>query len=63
MELTNEQIEWQDFVDNSTFELINKLIPNDEQIDWNIESILTIRDTICKVLVEKSICTEQEFYP
>ena len=63
MELTNEQIERQDFVDNLTFEFLNKLIPNDEQIDWDIESISTIRNTVCKVLVDKGICTEQEFYP
>ncbi len=37
MELTNEQIERQDFVDHLTFEFMNKLIPNDEQQDNKID--------------------------
>ena len=63
MELSQKQIERQDFVDNATFEFIKSLIPNDKQIDWDIESIGIVRDAVCKVLVAKQVCTEQEFYP
>ena len=63
MELSENQIKRQDFVDNATLEFINALIPSDKQLDWDIESIATVRDAVCKVLVEKQVCTEQEFYP
>ena len=63
MELSNKQIKRQDYVDNATFAFINSLIPNDKQLDWDIESIAIVRDTVCKVLIDKQVCTEQEFYP
>ena len=63
MELSEQQIKRQDFVDNTTFEFINSLIPNDKQIDWDIDSIAQVRNAVSKVLIEKKICTEQEFYP
>ena len=63
MELSKEQIRRQDFVDNATHEFINSLIPNEKQIDWDMESIAQVRNAVCKVLIEKHICTEQDFYP
>lgn len=63
MELSNKQIERQDFVDNATFEFINSLIPKDKQIDWDIDSIAIVRDAVRRVLEAKQVCTEQEFYP
>lgn len=63
MELTAQQIERQDFVDNALFELINKLIPSEKEMEWDIEIISEIRDAIQSQLVEKGFCTEQEFYP
>ena len=63
MELTNEQIERQDFVDNAIFNMINELIPSDKEMEWNIEAIGKIRDAIQFQLVERGFCTEQEFYP
>lgn len=63
MELTKEQIERQDFVDNVIFNMINELIPSDKEMEWNIESIGEIRDAIQSQLVERGFCTEQEFYP
>ena len=62
MELTQQQIQRQDFVDNAIFGLINELIPSDKEMDWDIEAIGTIRDTIQAQLVERGFCTEQEFY-
>lgn len=63
MELTDEQIERQDFVDNAIYNLINELIPSDNEMDWDIEVIGDIRDTIQSHLVEKGLCLEQDFYP
>ena len=63
MELTKQQIERQDFVDNAIFELINELIPSEKEMEWDIEAIGEIRDALQSQLVAKGICTEQEFYP
>ena len=63
MELTRQQIERQDFVDNAVYELINELIPSENEMDWNIEVISEVRDTIQSLLVDRGFCTEQEFYP
>ena len=63
MELTVQQIERQDFVDNAIFELTNELIPSEKEMEWDIQIISEIRDAIQSQLVEKGFCTEQEFYP
>ena len=34
--LTKQELERQDFVDNQIFELIQKLLPASAQIDWDI---------------------------
>jgi len=39
MELTQKQIERQDFVDNSIFALLQTLNTTDKLIDWDIEII------------------------
>ena len=63
MELTTQQIERQDIVDNAIFNLINELIPSDNEMEWNIEAIGEIRDAIQSRIVTKGFCTKQEFYP
>ncbi|MCR5065136.1 MAG: hypothetical protein K6A67_05130 [Bacteroidales bacterium] len=63
MELTKQQIERQDFVDNAIFELINKLIPSDKKMEWDIEAIGEIRDAIQAYFVGRGFCTGKEFYP
>ncbi|HEY4487631.1 MAG TPA: hypothetical protein VI483_02595 [Candidatus Paceibacterota bacterium] len=64
MTLTKKQIERQDFVDNSIFELINDLLPSDKKIDWDIELIANVRETIRKeALGKSSIADEKGFYP
>ena len=63
MALTAQQIERQDFVDNAIYNLINELIPFDKEMEWNIEAIAEIRDAFQAQLVERGICTAQEFYP
>ena len=63
MELNKKQIERQDFVDNSIFELLQSLNPTDKNFDWDIEMIANIRDEIQYYIIEKVNCSEQEFYP
>ena len=63
MELTSEQLERQDFVDTAIYDLLNEVTPSEHQIPWDIELIGDIRDLIQEKLVERGICTEQEFYP
>lgn len=63
MELTKEQIERQDFVDNATFNFINSIIPNENQIEWDIDSIAQVREKVWDVIKFRNICSEQEFYP
>lgn len=63
MELTRQQIERQDFVDNAIFDLMNRLIPSDKEMEWDIEAIGEVRDVILSQFERKGICTEMEFYP
>ena len=63
MKLTDQQIARQDFVDNAIYNIINELIPSDKEMDWNIEVIGEVRDAIQVKLVERGLCTEQEFNP
>ena len=61
--LSKKQIERQDFVDNSIFELLQSLNPTEKHFDWDIEMIGSIRDIIKARIIEKTNCSEQEFYP
>ncbi len=63
-ELSEEQIERQDYVDNAVYELIKKINPTDKHIEWDIELIGEVRDSIIECLVQKlGITDEQNFYP
>ena len=63
-ELTKQQIARQDFVDNKIFELINILIPASKRIEWDIEVIGNIRESLREEIVEKvKIMNESKFYP
>jgi len=64
MELTKENIERQDFVDNEIQNLIENLNPAEIKINWNIENIAKIREAIRIVIVENlNLCNEFDFYP
>ena len=63
MELTKIQIDQQDFVDNTIFDLLKTLNPTSKELDWDIEMIGNIRDVIRVWIIEKTDCSEQEFYP
>jgi hypothetical protein len=61
---SEDQIKRQDFVDNQIYDLVNLLIPSTREIEWDIEMIADIRDTIQHWLVDKyKIVDELEFYP
>jgi hypothetical protein len=62
--LTNLEISRQDYVDSVIFKLIQSLNPTKQPIEWDIEMIGDIRDTIEDWIVAKmKICTEKDFYP
>ncbi len=63
-ELTDKQIERQDFVDNAIFNLIQSLNTTDKAINWDIEMIGEVRDVTRKWMIERlKITDEQSFYP
>ena len=62
-EMTNEQLERQDFVDNAIFSLIQEINPTSQTISWDIEMIGNIRDAIVNELEKKLGITEFEIYP
>ena len=61
---SEDQIKRQDFVDNQIYDLVKRLIPSTREIEWDIEMIADIRDTIQHWLVDRyKIVNELEFYP
>jgi hypothetical protein len=51
-------------VDNEIYHLVRRLNPSTREIEWNIEMIGDIRDTIQHWLVDRyKIFDELEFYP
>ena len=62
--LSDDQIRRQDFVDNQIYDLVKRLNPSRRELEWNIEMIGDIRDTIQHWLVDQyKIVDELEFYP
>ena len=62
--LTSLEIFRQDYVDGEIFQLIQSLNPTQQPIEWDIEMIGDIRDTIQDWIVDKmKLCTEWDFYP
>jgi hypothetical protein len=63
-ELTDKQIDRQDFVDNAIFQLVQRVNSTDKNIEWDIEMIGEVRDVIRQWIVERmTITDEQTFYP
>ena len=61
---TEDPIKRQNFVDNKIYDLVKRLNPSTKEIDWNIEMIGDIRDTIQHWFVDRyKIVDELEFYP
>jgi len=62
-EMTDEQLERQDFVDNAVFSLIQEVNPTNKPIDWDIEMIGKVRDVVIGELEKKLGISEFEIYP
>lgn len=63
-ELTDKQIDRQDFVDNAIFHLVQAVNPTDRSIEWDIEMISEIRNVIREWIIKRmKITDEQTFYP
>ena len=62
-ELTDEQITRLDFVHNAIFNLMQDLVPDGKELEWDISIISEVADDICDYLVKKGICTEMGFAP
>lgn len=61
---SDEQLNRQDFVDNEIFDLVKRLIPSTREIEWDIEMIGEIRETIQHWLLDRyKIVEELKFYP
>ena len=61
---SEEELKRQDFVDNEIYDLVKRLAPSKKEVEWNIEMIADVRDTIQHWLVDKyKIVGELEFYP
>lgn len=63
--MNEEQLQRQDLVDNTIFQMLCDLHPHDggEVGGWDIELIGGLRDLVQQWFVDKGICTEEEFYP
>jgi len=62
--LSDEQLKRQGFVDNEIFDLLKRLNPSRSEIEWDIQMIGDIRDTIQHWLVDRyKMADELEFYP
>lgn len=63
-ELTEKEINRQDYVDNQIYKLIVEINPTQALIPWDIEMIGDIRNKLKIWIVdEMALCEEQEFYP
>jgi hypothetical protein len=62
--LSEDQINRQHFVDNEIYDLVKRLVTSTKEIEWNIEMIADIRDTIQHWLIDRyKTGDELEFYP
>lgn len=63
-QLTKNQTERQEFVDNQIFELMQKLHQPSKKMEWDIEVIGAVRDVIREYIVDKQkLMSEAKFYP
>ena len=62
-ELTDKEIERQDYVDNRVYELLNDLLPAGNKLNWDIEIIGAIRDAVQVQITDRKLMNEAAFYP
>lgn len=64
IELTEEQIKRQDFVDNAICDLLQNVNPSKREVEWNIEMIADLRERIRYWFVEYlNLTDEMTLYP
>ncbi|MBM3325180.1 MAG: hypothetical protein FJY66_05885 [Calditrichaeota bacterium] len=62
--LTECQIARQDYVDNCIYDLLRNVAPKSAKMEWNIEVIGEIRDSMKSWIVDRlHLCNEEDFYP
>jgi hypothetical protein len=62
--LSDDQVDRQDAVDNLIFQLIQSIHPSASGIGWNIEMIGDVRDCLKEWIVDRyELCDERSFYP
>ena len=61
--LTKKELERQDFVDNTIFEMLGELVPANRKLRWDIEIIGAVRDAIQTQLIARGVMIKQQFYP
>jgi len=63
-EFTRQELDQQDFIDNSIMELINKVNPTDNNITYSGQIVGKVRDALIEVITKDlELCTERKFYP
>jgi hypothetical protein len=62
-ELTDAEVERIDDIQNAAFEFVNSILPRGAQVDWDIEMLDGILETVWEHIEDRGICTEREFYP
>ena len=62
-ELTDKEIERQDYVDNRVYELLNDLLPAGKKLNWDIEIIGAVRDAVQAQITDRKLMSEAAFYP
>ena len=62
-ELTDKEIERQDYVDNRVYELLNDLLSAGKTLHWDIGIIGAVRDAVQIQITARKLMSEAEFYP
>jgi len=63
-EFTKEELEQQDFIDNSIMKLINKVNPSKVKIKYDGYIVGKVRETLIEIFTKDlDLCTERAFYP
>ena len=64
IELNENQIRRQDFVDNAIYNLVRELVRSQQEIQWDIEMIGDIRDHLRYWLVQRlKLIDDMAYYP
>lgn len=62
-ELTDEEMDRIDHIQNLTHKYINDMLPGGREIGWDLDLIDRVIEAVWKEIEDKNVCTEMEFYP